>query len=244
MVPLRAEILSTFFGFPITNTVTTTVLADVIIIGTAITLRRKLALVPGKLQNIMESVVDMLNGFIADVGVRGKRAEAIFPWFASLFFFVLVSNVLALFPGYQTIILSPTSQEHIPIFRAATSDLNVTLALALLSVFMTNAMSLRFLGLKGYLLRFFSLNPIYLFVGLLEIVSELTRIISLSFRLFGNIFSGEFMLSITLSVFPFLGPLPFIALELIKAVVQALIFAMLTMVFMSMSTAGHETEQH
>jgi len=244
MVPLRAEVLTTFLGFPITNTVTTTVLADIIIVGTAVILRKKLAVIPGKLQNVMESVVDLLNGFIADVGATGKRADTIFPWFASLFFFIIVSNVLSLFPGYQTIVFSPGNQERIPIFRAATSDLNVTLALALISVFMTNAMSLKFLGLKGYLLRFISLNPIYLFVGILEIVSELTRIVSLSFRLFGNIFSGEFMLSMSLSVFAFLTPLPFLLLELIKAVVQALIFAMLTMVFMSMSTADHIETEH
>ncbi|MCX5781702.1 MAG: F0F1 ATP synthase subunit A [Elusimicrobia bacterium] len=241
MVPLKAEVLTHFLGFPITNTVTSTVLADILILSIAFLLRKKISLIPGKLQNIIESFIDVLYGFIEDVAGTGKRAETIFPWFVSFFLFIFISNLLGLLPGYQTIVLTPaTGNEHIPIFRAATSDLNVTLALALISVFATNLMSIQFLGFKGYLIKFFSLNPVYLFVGLLEIISELTRIISLSFRLFGNIFSGEFMLSLALYSFAFLGPLPFLFLELIKAVVQALIFSMLTMVFMSISTMKHE----
>jgi F-type H+-transporting ATPase subunit a len=97
----------------------------------------------------------------------------------------------------------------------------------------------RYLGIKSYLKRFFSLSPILLFVGLLELVSELTKLISFSFRLFGNIFAGEVVLGRVAALTSYVVPIPFLLLEMIVAVVQALVFAMLTMVFMSILTEPH-----
>jgi F-type H+-transporting ATPase subunit a len=212
MVPLKAEVLTTIFGFPLTSTIITTVLADIVILAMVLFLRKKYLLVPGKFQNIVETVMESLSDLNEQVAGKGKRLDAIFPWFVSFFLFIFVSDMLALLPGYHTFIVRSGTGEHLPLLRAATSDLNVTLALALVSVAATNIMSIRFIGIKNYLLRFFSINPIYLFVGLLEIVSELTRIVSLSFRLFGNIYSGEYVLSMMLNMFAFLGPLPFLGL--------------------------------
>ncbi len=128
--------------------------------------------------------------------------------------------------------------------RNLTSDINATLALAIISVVATHMLSIKTLGIKEYLGRFFSLNPILLFVGILELVSEVTKMISLSFRLFGNIYAGEVVLATISSLLAFVAPLPFMMLEILVGLVQALVFAMLTMVFMSVMMTSHHEESH
>lgn len=135
-------------------------------------------------------------------------------------------------------------QALVPYIRNATSDINVTLALALISLTITHIFAVRAVGIKEYLSRYLSLNPILLFVGVLEVVSEFTKIISLSFRLFGNIYAGEVVLGTIASLFAFLLPIPFMLLEVIVGLVQALVFSMLTMVFMSVLMTPHHAEEH
>jgi F-type H+-transporting ATPase subunit a len=127
----------------------------------------------------------------------------------------------------------------IPLLRGATSDINVTLSLALISVIATHMLSIQLTGIKDYLGRYFSLNPINLYVGLLELVAEITKVISLSFRLFGNIFAGEVALHTIYGMFAVIAPLPFLLLESIVSVVQALVFSVLTLVFMAVLTTPH-----
>ncbi len=129
----------------------------------------------------------------------------------------------------------------VPLFRSINSDLNTTLALALVSVITTHFFAVKYLGLGEYLKKWFPLHPIMLFVGLIEVAGEFTKIISLSFRLFGNIYAGETVLTTASSkLFAFIVPIPFLALEIIVGFVQALVFAMLTLVFMVILTTKHE----
>ncbi len=140
--------------------------------------------------------------------------------------------------NHETTNASP--KMFVPYLRAMNSDLNTTMALALVSIFFTHYFAVKYLGLKGYLGKFFSLHPIFLFVGLLELTGELTKVASLSFRLFGNVFAGEVLLTTaTTSIFAFVAPIPFYLLEFLVAFVQALIFAMLTLVFMVILTEKH-----
>jgi F-type H+-transporting ATPase subunit a len=174
--------------------------------------------------------------------LAGDRAVRIFPWVMSFFLFILASNLLALLPGFGSIGFYRTIDGQpglIPLFHAAMSDFNTTFALAVISLAATHALSIKYTGIVNYIKRFFSFNPIYLFVGILELVSEITKLFSLSFRLFGNILAGEVVLKTISSLFAFVAPVPFLFLETIVAVVQALIFAMLTMVFMSILTQPH-----
>lgn len=130
-----------------------------------------------------------------------------------------------------------TQRTFVPFLRSINSDLNTTLALAIVSIIATHWLAIKFLGLGGYLGKFFSLNPIFLFVGILEFFGELTKVLSLSFRLFGNIFAGEVLLTTaTTNIFAYVIPIPFYFLELLVGFVQALIFAMLTLVFMVILT--------
>jgi len=126
------------------------------------------------------------------------------------------------------------AKELVPLFRAVTSDFNVTLALGTISIVVTHIIAIQYNGFFGYLKKFLSKNPIYLFIGLLEFCLELVKIFSLSFRLFGNIFAGEVVLVTVAGLSAFFAPIPFLLLEVIVAVVQSLVFAMLTMVFMSL----------
>lgn len=128
----------------------------------------------------------------------------------------------------------------VPLFRGPTADLNTTLALALLSVSIIQYYGIKSLGLKIHLSKFFNFsNPIYFYVGILELISEISRILSFAFRLFGNIFAGEVLLAVIAFLIPLIVPLPFLGLEIFVGFIQALVFAMLTAVFLAVATTAH-----
>lgn len=133
-----------------------------------------------------------------------------------------------------------TKTKMIPLFRGATADLNTTLAIAIVAMSFIQFFGFQSLGIS-YLSKFFNFsNPINFFVGILELVSEFSKIISFAFRLFGNIFAGEVLLTVIAFLMPLVAPLPFLGLELFVGFIQALVFAMLTSVFLKMATISHE----
>lgn len=229
--------------FPITNSFLTTLLTSFSLVVFAGIVYKKLALIPGGTQNVAEFIIEEF--YKLNVLIAGNRAGFIFPWFATFFLFILTANWLGLLPGFGTIgfFAQPGQHHFVPLLRPVNSDLNVTLSLALVSLFVTHLFSVKIIGIKEYLGRFFSLNPINLFVGLLELISEFTKIASLSFRLFGNIFAGEALLISISKMFAFILPLPFMLLEIMVGFVQALIFSMLTLVFMVILTTSHKTSE-
>ncbi len=241
MASFAPETIFQIGSFPITNTILDTLLVDCAIIGGVFYLSKKLALIPtNPFQNAMESIIETF--YSLTESVAQTSASKIFPYFMSFFLFILLINWSSLIPGVGTIGIREQGL-LIPLFRGATSDLNMTLGLALVSAVATHALSIRTIGIKNYLSRYFSLNPINLFIGILEIISEITKVVSLSFRLFGNIFAGEVVLLTVSSIFAFVFPLPFLLLEVIVGMVQALVFSMLTMVFMAILTTSH-AESH
>lgn len=240
MISFASEPIFYLGRFPVTNTIINTLLIDSIIIGSIIVLKRKLLLIPGLFQNLIEMVIETF--YSLTESVAQNRAVKIFPYFMSFFIFILLVNWSGLIPGVGTVGFFH-NHELIPLVRSATSDLNTTLALALISAFATHMLSIKIIGIREYLSRYFSINPINLFIGVLEIISEITKIISLSFRLFGNILAGEVVLITVSTIFAFLFPLPFLMLEIIVGFVQALVFSMLTMAFMAiLTTSYHEQE--
>lgn len=243
LVPLHAETVFFVGNFRITNTILDMLFVDLVLITAIVVLRKNLRLIPNLFQNTIEMLIKTFYDLTETIA--GDRAKLIFPYFMSFFIFILVANWSELIPGFSTI---GFFEEHngkkvlVPFFRAVTTDLNGTLALAVISAVATHVLSIRLLGIKTYLGRFFSSNPINLFVGLLELISEFTKIISLSFRLFGNIFAGAVVLTLISGFFAFIAPLPFLLLEIIVGLIQALIFAMLTMVFMAVLSTPHGGE--
>jgi F-type H+-transporting ATPase subunit a len=129
---------------------------------------------------------------------------------------------------------------HIPLFRGNNADINATLALAIISVFMIQVYGIQFLGLKTYISKFLNFkDPIYFVLGILEIISEVSKVVSFAFRLFGNIFAGEVLLTIVAFLVPVLASFPFVILEVFVGLVQALVFSMLTSVFLSLAVSHH-----
>lgn len=183
--------------------------------------------------------------------ILGSRhqSEKYFPLVATIFLFVMLSNWFGLLPGTGSLGLTHEVYHHgevknvlVPILRAPTSDLNFTVALAIIAVFSVNLLGAMAVGLRAHAGKFFNLsNPIYTFVGFLELVSEFVKIISFSFRLFGNVFAGEVLLIIIGFLGPYFLPLPFLFLEVFVGFIQAFIFAMLTLVFIAISVS-HQVE--
>lgn len=128
----------------------------------------------------------------------------------------------------------------VPYLRAGTADLNTTLALAIVSVFMTQVFGVMYLKLPYFSKYFNFKGPIEFFVGILEFVLELAKVVSFAFRLFGNIFAGEVLLAVISFLVPLIVPMPFYGLEVVVGIIQALVFSMLTLVFFNMATVSHE----
>lgn len=239
MVSFSAEPIFRIGFFNVTNSFLDTLLVDFILIGLIYLINKRLSIVPGKLQIIVESIIGEF--YSITESVAGPNAAKIFPFFMSFFLFILVANWTGLIPGITAIGFWQEGK-LVPFLRSATSDFNVTFALALVSAFSTHILSIKIIGIKEYLSKFFSLNPINLYVGILELISEFTKIISLSFRLFGNIFAGEVVLGTISTIFALLFPLPFLMLEVIVGLIQALVFSMLTMAFMAILATPHHVE--
>ena len=241
-VALAAEKLFSIGPIPITNSILTTWIVTAVLIAFAYLATKKVQAVPRTLQNIAEFMIESFQDLVASVA--GDKTKIFLPIIATFFFFILLGNYFGLLPGVGSIgffKIENGEKVFIPLLRSINSDLNTTLALALVSLIATHYLSIKYLGLGGYIGRFLSLNPIFLFVGIMEIVSEATKVLSLSFRLFGNIFAGEVLLTTaTTKLFAFVVPIPFYFLEILVGFVQALIFAMLTLVFMVILTQKTE----
>jgi len=238
-------------SFVLTNTllssfVATAILLIVFVLGTA-----RLSLVPGRFQSVLETIVEGLLGFIEGV-IGPQRARQLLPVIATIFLFVAVNAWLGLLPIYQSFgVLSDEGHLKAAFLRPAGTDLNMPLALALVSFVFVEALGIRTFGLRyfgkfirvGNLLRgrIFT-GLIDLFVGLLEAVSELVRVVSFTFRLFGNMLAGEILLLVSAFLVAFVFTVPFYGLELLVGFVQALIFAGLTLVFASVALTPHEEE--
>ncbi len=228
----------------ISNSFIVSLIAMLVLIVIGYYSTRKMRLVPYGAQNIIEVIVELLYNMIAGVTGNDKQTRKFFPIIATIFLFVLVSNWLGLIPGVGSIIINETGPEgiiQVPIFRAGSADLNFTLALAIVSVFATQFFGIAALGIVRYGKKFFNFkNPIAFFVGILELVGEVAKLMSFSFRLFGNVFAGEVLLLVITFLVPYVVPLPFYLLEVLVGVIQALIFSMLTLVFLKAATMAHD----
>ena len=241
-ISLAAERIFAVFGMPITNTLLMSWIAMVILILTSFFATRKLKLIPKGLQNFTEAIVEFILGFITQIIGNRKEAEKFFPLVTTIFVFILLSNWLGLVPGVGTIGFFEVAhteggnQLFVPLFRSANSDLNMTLALAIVSVVATQIFGIITIGFFKHIGKYISFkNPGLTFAGILEGIAEVVKILSFSFRLFGNIFAGEVLLVVIAFLIPFIAPLPFMFLELFVGFIQALIFAMLTLVFLKIA---------
>lgn len=236
-ISLAAEKLWTIWGFPVSNALLTTWIVMAVLILFSIVATRKLSMRPGNFQLVAELVVGGLYDFFK--GIAGTYVGQFFPLVGSLFIYILLANWIGLLPGVGTVGFWH-GEEFIPLFRGAMSDLNTTLALAIVSVAAMQYFGFKNLG-HHYSKRYFNFtDPIMFFVGLLEVISDLSKVISFAFRLFGNIFAGEVLLAVMAFLMPFIVPLPFLFMELFVGLIQALVFSMLSTAFFTIAVSHEE----
>lgn len=225
---------------PVTNSLMTTWLVMGLLTLLVAILARKLKIIPSYIQQVLEIIVGGLYDLFSSV--TGEKTRQFFPLIATLFLFIVSLNWAGILPGVGTIGIHKIvhrDKAFIPFFRAGTADLNATLAFAIITMLVIQYYGLKTLGVE-YIKRFINFSsPVHFFVGILEIISEIAKIISFSFRLFGNIFAGEVLLTVVAFLMPLFAPLPFIGLELFVGFIQALVFSMLATVFLNVATSRH-----
>lgn len=230
-------------GIPVSNTILMSWMAISLLTGLSFLVKSRLRPIPGKIQNLAELLIEGMATFMTTVTGDSQKTKRFFPLVATLFLFILFSNWMGILPGIGSIGIIEEGEEHafIPLFRSTNSDINMTLALAVISVMATQIFGISFVGFFGYFSKFISFKgPIQFFTGVLELIAEIAKIISFSFRLFGNIFAGEVLLMVIFFLVPLIVPLPFLFLEIFVGFIQALVFAMLTLVFLTVATSRHE----
>jgi len=264
-VALPSEPILHLGSFSITNTLLASWLTILVLVGLSILLTRKMKLIPGRRQALAEVVVEGLLNFVESIAGK-KHTRMLFPGVATIFIYVISNAYLALFPFFGTIGIHH-EHEFFAIFRAANTDVNVPLSIALMSFFFVESWGMRALGVTHYLSEFINVRQflqglkelftgkiktgpmniifgfISLFVGVLEIFSHLTRMLSFTFRLFGNMTAGEILILVSSFLIPLVFSIPFYGLELLIGMIQALIFSGLTLVFGTIAVSPHE-ESH
>ena len=257
-ISLAAEPIAHIGSMPITNSMVNAWIAVIFFILVALVASRRKGIIPKGIHNVFEAVVEFLITEIQKVTIDRERALKFLPLAGTIFLFVLFSNWLGQIPGTGSIGIHEVIHgevELIPLLRPASSDLNMTLAIAIFAVVASHLFGLVKIGPLGHISKFINFRGIWqsikkgpmamivavieFGVGLIEIVSEIAKVLSLSLRLFGNIFAGEVLMTIVAFLVPVLASFPFLILEIFVGLVQALVFSLLTSVFMSLAVAKH-----
>jgi len=247
-ISLKAEEIFHLGSFPVTNALLLSFVSLIVLISLGLFIKKGLKMIPGKLQSIFEVLLEQILKLMDSVLGSRHISEKYLPLIATIFLFIMTSNWLGLFPFIGPIGINVEhGGEHsfVPLFRSPASDLNFTMGLAIVALISINLLGVLAIGFKKHAGKFFNFHkpfPVISFVGILEFLSEFVKIVSFSFRLFGNVFAGEVLLLIVGFLVPYFVPLPFLFLEIFVGFIQAFIFSMLTLVFVAMATAkdgGH-----
>lgn len=248
--PLAPEPLFHLGPLPFTNSMLFGLITAAFIIGLFGLAARASQLWPkSRLAFYIETLIELVEGMMTETFGDRERARRHFPLLVTLLFFILAGNLSGLLPGLETITYN-NGEHEVSFLRSWTTDLNSTLALAVLSLATVHFYAIREIGLKGYGRHFFSgklYNPMTLFIGINELFGELLRLVTLSLRLFGVIYGGEALLFAIADLagnFGWAATLPIMFLEIFVSLVQAYLFMMLTASYIVMSTTQHGGETH
>lgn len=243
-ISFKAQEIFQIFHYPITNSFLTSLIVILIFFSLAFIYNRdkdKPANQRSGVYYFISFAVKALHQFFSSV--LGDRVDVYFPLLASFFLFILFQNWFGLLPGVGSLMLKIGERgtyHFAPILRGGTADLNTTIVLALISVVFTNIASIQILGPKKYIARFYRLkDPMSYFIGTLEVVGEFSKVISFSFRLFGNIFAGEVLLAVIAFLIPVFAAFPFLVLEIFVGFIQAIVFSTLSAVFINVAIQEH-----
>jgi F-type H+-transporting ATPase subunit a len=262
---LPAETVFHIFGFPITNSVIAAWITIIFLVAFSYGVTRKMKLIPGRLQALFEFLIGWVYDLCTQVAGE-KNGRRFFPVVTTIFLFVGFNAWLALLPGFGSITIH-TAEGEAHLIRAANTDINMPLALALVSFVFFWYFGFRDVG-RGFMKNFVNFDELKkgfrqffkgkvkdgvmgivtggmtLFAGALEFLSVCIRIISLTFRLFGNMTAGEILLLVTAFLIPWLFSIPFYGLELLIGFIQAIIFAGLTLIYLTTAVQTHGEEAH
>jgi F-type H+-transporting ATPase subunit a len=248
---LASEAIGHLGPFELRNTMLMAWLAMAVLTLFALATRAtKYKIIPGRFQALMEMIVESLFNFFDSIVNDPSKTKRFFPLVATIFIFLAIANWMGIFPGVGSITIETMHEGHlmhVPLLRSMNADVNMTLAIAVISVVMTQVFGIAALGVMPHLGKFFIApwkDPIMSFVGILELIAEFAKVVSFTFRLFGNIFAGEVLLVVISFLAPYLAPLPFLGLEIFVGFIQALVFALLTIVFLAMATVSHGGHDH
>jgi F-type H+-transporting ATPase subunit a len=245
-ITLASERLFQLWGFPITNSILTTWLVMAVLLLSAFLVGRRLSAVPGKVQNLFEMLYEYLFNYVEETLGDKKMAKRYVPFVTTIFLFILTANLFHFLPIFKTITIE-RGDTMVPLFHNVNSDLNSTLALALISFFVIELSGILTLGVLKYGSKFVNFRGGFMgfAVGLLELIGNLARLVSFSFRLFGAIFAGEVLLMVIGLFLPYVVPVPLMAFEVFIGVLQAAIFAILTLAFIKIAIEEpHGSEGH
>lgn len=246
-VALAPEIIGNLWGLPVTNTLLMS-WAVIIILGVlAFVIGRNVKLIPSRMQTLLESLFGFVYDYIAETLESRDMARRFFPLLLTIFLFIFAANMLEFTPGIGSVglfhpsTISGQADEFSPLFRSANTDLNATLALAIISFLVIEFTGVFTIGVWKYAQKFVSFRSVIGFaVGIIELFSEITRLISFSFRLFGNIFAGEVLILVVGYFVPYFLPVPIMVFEVFVGFIQAAIFSLLTLFFIKIAI----TEPH
>ncbi len=233
-ISIKAEPIFHLFGFSVTNSfLSSSIVMFLTILLCIFYYRQSREQIKKGFYYVIKFLVNAIYSLFESV--FGEKTPLFFPILFAFFFYILLQNWFGLLPGVGSILY-----RHVPLFRGNNTDLNTTVGLALISFFLIQYYSIKYIGIKGYLKKFFNFtSPIMFFVGILDIVSEFSKIISFSFRLFGNIFAGEVLITIIAFLIPIFASFPFLLFEIFVGMIQALVFSMLTAVFINGAIQEH-----
>ncbi len=250
---IEPEFIFSIGSFPIANSTLLLTLMSVLLLIIALISKKNIARIPGKIQAIAELVYENLIDFIDRVVGDKELSEKVFPLVGSLFIFLILSNLIGLIPGVGSITLDGSA-----VFRTPTADFNTTFALALGAIILIQIESIRSWGVWGYINRFIKIQDLYqgfkkglshgmlalvdFFIGLLDIIGEIAKIFSLSLRLFGNMYAGEVLAVILLGAFAYIVPSLWLAMNILQAFIQALVFGTLVVVFYMLALKPSSSE--
>lgn len=249
-LPLAAEPIADIFGLHFTNSMFFgLIMAAVVLTMFTMAASRSQARPQSKFAFAIENLVE----FVLQLGEEnfGSREKSIkyMPLLLTLFTFILFSNLCALIPGVGTVNVA-TAHGETPLLRAFTADLNATLALAILTIGTIQVVAIRQLGIKKHLMHYFTdkpWNPMNMFIGLIEVMGEFIRIITLSMRLFGVIYAGEVLIHVVGELagnYGWAATFPIYLLEIFFGVIQAYLFMMLSMVYLAIATNDDHADEH
>ena len=248
---IRPETIFHLFGLEVTNAMILGVIVTLMLVVLSIYASKKLRLKPSRFQLFVEQLVVSFHSLTRNILGTEKAADGLLPLIGTLFIFFGIGNIIALIPGVASI-----TYDGVALFRTPTNDFNMTFAIAFAMIFLTHVASLQVFGVFGHLGKFFKFKEVYVgfkqgfgagmlsivdfIIGILDIISELAKIFSLSLRLFGNMFAGEILAAVLLGAFAIAVPTVWLGMNLFVGILQAMVFGALTAAYYGLSVQRPE----